>query len=107
VTVTDADNGRTITLAVGDHLTVRLASTYWPFADLSSSTILSNVGGPTVTASPPGVGCVPGGGCGTVTATYLAIAAGKATVAVDRTSCGEARGCTGTEGTYRLHILIR
>lgn len=107
VTATDADNGHTLSLAVGDHLTVQLASTYWRFADLGGSTVLSNVAAPTVTASPPGVGCVPGGGCGTVTATYLATAAGTATVAADRTTCGEARGCTGTEGTYRLHILVR
>lgn len=104
-TATEADNGRTVTLAVGDHLVVRLASTYWRFAG-STTAVLRSVGQPAVAASAPGVGCVPGGGCGTVTATYLAVASGDTVVAADRTTCGEARGCTGTQGTYRLHVLV-
>lgn len=107
VTASDTDNGRTITLTVGDHLTVQLGSTYWHFTGLGDSTVLTNVGAPAVSGPPPGAGCVPGGGCGTVTATYLAVAAGTTTVAADRTSCGEARRCTGAEGTYRLNIVVR
>lgn len=105
VTATEADNGRTITLAVGDHLVVRLASTYWRFAGTSAA-VLSNVSAPAVAASAPGVRCVPGGGCGTVTAAYLAIAPGEAVVGADRTSCGEARACTGGDGTYRLDVRV-
>jgi hypothetical protein len=107
VTATEADNGRTVTVAVGEHLVVRLASTYWRFEAVGSGAALSSVGVPAVAASPSGSGCVPGGGCGTVTATYLAMAPGQATVAADRTSCGEALRCTGSDGTYRLHVLVR
>jgi hypothetical protein len=106
VIATEADNGRTATLKVGDQLVVRLASTYWQLATLSTDTVLSSLGPPSVTATPPGGGCVPGAGCGTVTARFAAVGTGRVTVAADRTSCGEARMCTGTEGAYRLSVYV-
>jgi hypothetical protein len=104
---TDTDNGRTLTLAINDQLVVQLASTYWRYAALDTGTPLSSVGPPSVAATPPGKGCVPGAGCGTVTARFVAVAAGQVTIAADRTSCGEALPCVGTAGTYRLHVLVR
>jgi hypothetical protein len=106
VTARDTDNGHTVNLAVGDQLVVVLASTYWHFATLDDPRVLADRGPAVVAASPLGHGCVPGGGCGTVTVRYVAVAAGQVTVAADRTSCGEAMACTGGNGTYRLHVVV-
>lgn len=106
VTATDADNGHRVNLAVGDRLVVVLASTYWHFTALDTTGILADQGPGVVAASAPGHGCVPGAGCGTVTIRYVAVAAGQVTVAADRTVCGEAMRCTGTNGTYRLHVVV-
>jgi hypothetical protein len=107
VTATDADNDHSVNLAVGDRLVVALASTYWHFTALDTTGILAGQGPGVVAATAPGHGCVPGAGCGTVTIRYAAVAAGQVTVAADRTICGEAMRCTGTSGTYRLHVVVR
>ena len=107
VTAGDADNGRTLTLSVGDKLVVRLASTYWRFSTPAGGGPLVGLGPAEVTASPPGAGCVPGAGCGAVVATFRAVLAGQETVSADRTTCGEAMRCTGGAGTYRLYLVVR
>ena len=101
--VGDSDNGKTVSLHVGDRLEVRLASTYWTFAGSSNPQVLKPLG--RVEVSPQASGCVPGGGCGTATATFDVIGAGSAVVAASRTSCGEAMGCTGDQGSFRLNVL--
>jgi hypothetical protein len=104
----DIDNGRTLTVATGDRLQVRLGSTYWKFGTVAESSVLRLAGQPSTAASPIGTtGCVPGAGCGVVTATFDAVAAGRATVTASRTTCGEARGCVGDQGSYQLTVLVR
>ncbi|MBO0871096.1 MAG: protease inhibitor I42 family protein, partial [Micromonosporaceae bacterium] len=105
VVATDADNGGSVTLATGELLTVRLASTYWHFAATGPG-VLQQQGAPRVDARPPGIACVPGGGCGTVTATFRAVAPGRVQLTATRTSCGEARGCTGNQGVFRLTVVV-
>lgn len=100
---TDADNGHTVTLAVGQQLQVRLGSTYWRFDADTSGPALRMVGAPTV--NPTG-GCPPGEGCGAVTAMFQAASPGRAAVTALRNSCGEARGCTAGQGGYRLSVII-
>ena len=56
--------------------------------------------------SPQLKGCVPGEGCGTVTALYDAVAPGRADVNAKRTSCGEAMSCTGNLGFYRVTVVV-
>jgi hypothetical protein len=98
----DADNGKTVTARVGDRIEVRLASTYWTFASSSNPQVLKALGRVEVSPQPS---CVPGGGCGTATATFDVVGAGSAVVAASRTSCGEAMGCTGDQGSFRLMVL--
>lgn len=108
VTLADADRGRTVPVAVGDQVVLVLASTYWRFADPNPPAILVATGGPTVNPSPPSAGrCVPGGGCGTVSITFRATKPGTTVASATRTSCGEARGCTGDAGTYEVTIVVR
>jgi hypothetical protein len=106
VTATDADNGGTITMAHGGTLTVRLNSTYWRFGTKTSSA-LRPAGQPSTSAVPLNTShCVPGQGCGTVTAVFDAVAAGKAVVTASRTTCGEARACAPAQGVYQLTVLV-
>jgi hypothetical protein len=70
VKASEADNGRTVVIHVGDRLSVALNSTYWSFGGTSDSAVLSFEGPAVVAASPSG--CVPGGGCGSITASFSA-----------------------------------
>jgi hypothetical protein len=103
VVARDADNGKTLRLRVGDHLEVRLSSTYWSFADTSGSPVVRQRAPATVSPQPNG--CVPGGGCGVVAAVFDVIGAGTADIVASRTSCGEAMGCSGDQGSYRLTVV--
>ena len=105
ISVTGRDNGRTITLKRGQRLRVVLSSTYWTFQNSSNRAVLSLDGRPRITRRASG--CVAGAGCGTVTATYVAKAAGPALVTATRTSCGEAMGCTDATGRYSLDVVVR
>ena len=102
LTYSEADNGRSVTVHRGDHLVVVLHSTYWSFDPISGAVTAD--GSPTV--APQLQGCVPGGGCGTVTARFTAVAAGTATIHAHRDSCGEAMRCTGTQGDWRLNVTV-
>jgi hypothetical protein len=104
VTVRDAANGTTVKIRVGTRLTVRLGSTYWTFQGSSNPAVLRQAGNPKVT---PSGGCVPGAGCGTATARFLARHAGTATVRASRTACGEALKCTGGQGSYSVTVVVR
>ena len=97
------DGGR-VTLRVGQKLRVVLHSTYWELKAVSDATVLRRLGAPVVN---PKSGCVPGQGCGTVTVTYVAKTVGSAVVTAARTSCGEAMGCTGAAGGYKLNVVVR
>ncbi len=98
---TAQDNGRTITLSVGQTLAVRLDSTYWTFTPTAPP--LHAEGTPVVLRGGP---CVPGQGCGSVTASFSGASAGRTTVTAERTTCGEAIRCTGTAGLYRLVVVV-
>lgn len=104
VTVMDTDNGRMVTLRRGQVLTVVLNSTYWQFGGSSDPAVLSPRGPTRVSPEP---GCVPGGGCGTATQSFLAVSIGVATVSASRTSCGEAEGCLPSTGTWQVGVRVQ
>jgi hypothetical protein len=89
----------------GQRLVVVLHSTYWTFAASPRPRVLRAAGTPVVRRRQSG--CVPGQGCGTVTATYVALRAGAAVVGASRSSCGEAMGCSADASRYVLHVRIR
>lgn len=105
LTATTHDNGRTVTLRTGQSLRVVLSSTYWTIRPMALGPVLRSQGRPLVV--PRSSGCVPGGGCGTVTERFVPVAHGNATVRASRTSCGEAMGCTRAAGTFTLHVVVR
>jgi len=105
VRASDGSNGHTIAMRRGQHLVVALSSTYWQLQPSSNTTVLGLVGSPKI--SPQLAGCVPGAGCGTATATYLASGVGRAMVTATRTSCGEALRCVGANGQFALRVIVR
>lgn len=102
--VDERDNGRAVSLRAGQRLEVVLGSTYWQVDGSSDPNVLRQTAQPTV--SPQLRGCVPGEGCGTVTADFDAVAPGRADVNAKRTSCGEAMSCTGNLGLYHVTVVV-
>jgi hypothetical protein len=103
--VNEADNGQTVTVTVGSFVTLQLGNTYWQVAASSDSAVLVLASGPTASGAGPSA-CLPGMGCGTVTAVFRAVAPGSATVSASRTTCGEALLCTGSAGAYEVTIVV-
>lgn len=101
--VSEAQNGTTQHASRGATVTVVLHSTYWHIGGSSNQTVLRLVTGEQPSPSP---GYIPGAGCGTVSETFIALADGTATVGATRTTCGEAVRCIGTEGIYRVTIIV-
>jgi hypothetical protein len=102
----ESDKGQTVRVVPGERITVVLHSTYWRFATLPDTTVLTTDGQPAVAGSPPGHGCVPGGGCGTVTASYLARSVGSIAITASRTSCGEALACGPDQASFSITIVV-
>lgn len=101
----DTASGHTLTLRRGQLLRVVLSSTYWQFGSAPDPAVLRAVAAPQT--SPRRSGCVPGGGCGTVTATFVGVGAGRTDVVAHRSSCGEAMGCTAQASRFTLHVVVR
>jgi hypothetical protein len=104
LSVTDTDNGRTVVARRSAVVTLVLHSTYWKVTGSSDAAVLAPLSDPVVT--PMLKGCVPGQGCGTVTVRYRASTLGRAIVAAERTTCGEARLCLPAERTYQVTVQI-
>jgi hypothetical protein len=111
VTITESSNRHVVTVAKGAHLVVALHSTYWTITPLARRTVLAQVGtqqtggslaGPTHACAP-----VPGQGCGTVTMHYVAHGAGTVRLTAQRTTCGEAMRCTGSQGSWYVTVRVR
>jgi hypothetical protein len=103
--VNEADNGHTVTVGVGSEITLELANTYWQVQASSDPAVLALVSGPTASGAGPSA-CLPGMGCGIVTATFRALTPGQATITASRTTCGEALLCTGSAGAYAVTIVV-
>ncbi len=102
--ISDTDNGATITLKQGARLKVILHSTYWKFNTIANGEIVKQLTEPAY-APDKSVG-IPGTGAGTVIVEYQAIGAGTTAISASRTSCGEAMGCLGNQGSFLLHVVV-
>ncbi len=101
----DADDGRSATIAVGQQLTVILHSSDFVFRNPSDPAVLRADGPPTVT--PGGPSCVegPGSGCGTVVATFVGLASGEVELRADRAACSEPE-CAPADAHWRLSVHV-
>ena len=102
VTATNAANGKSLALRVGDRLKVTLNSTYWKFGPAPGH-VVNHAAGPQVAPDPS---CVPGGGCGTVTESFVAVGVGTAHITASRTSCGEAMACTPAQAAFSVTVIV-
>ncbi|MFF2544684.1 hypothetical protein ACFVUY_19185 [Kitasatospora sp. NPDC058063] len=103
VTVDEHADRTTLKAAVGTTVTLALHSTYWSAATSSAPEVLAPEGSPTTAPSPS---CRPGGGCGTVTASFTARAPGTARLTATRTSCGEALNCPPEQRRYEVTVEV-
>lgn len=101
-----ADDGRTLTLHVGQRLHVDLPTPFWTFQAVGAPLILrveaTAWASPSASCGPPmGVA-----GCGDQTADYTAVGPGRTTVVATREECGEAARCTGSAGRFELRVTV-
>lgn len=101
----EPDNGKSIAVTVGSQVTLVLHNTYWQVQGSSDPAVLAVVTGPVTTGAGP-IACIPGSGCGTVTAVFRAATPGTATVSASRTSCGEALRCVGGAGSFEITVVV-
>ncbi|MEV7186784.1 hypothetical protein [Kitasatospora sp. NPDC093102] len=103
VTVDEHADHTTLKAAVGTTVTLTLHSIYWSAATSSAPDVVTPDGAPTTAPSPS---CRPGGGCGTVTASFTARAPGTARLTATRTSCGEALNCPPEQRGYEVTVEV-
>ena len=104
----ELSNGHTYVVSPGEHVTLTLHSTYWHVAPLAAQRSVRQIGSTTVVGVLPGTsGCVPGQGCGTVRAHYLAVAPGLVRLRATRTSCGEAMRCSPSQSSWTALLRVR
>jgi len=103
--VGEPDNGHSVVVPVGSEVTLVLHNIYWQVQGSSDPAVLALVSGPATSGAGP-IACIPGSGCGTVTAVFRAVAPGRATITASRTSCGETMQCTGTPGAYEITVVV-
>ena len=104
----ERSNGHTITVRPGSHLTLTLHSTFWSLAPLKSALVITQVGQTIVVRTPPHASkaCVPGQGCGTLSAGFVATHAGVIRLRTTRTSCGEALHCTPAQSVWTVLVHV-
>jgi hypothetical protein len=102
VSLHQQDSGRRVVVTDHSLLTVQLDSTYWHFSRPAAAML--HLVGVTVHR---GTGGVPGSGNGTVTARYRATGSGQAVITAARSSCGEALGCSPSQSSYRVTVVVR
>lgn len=103
--VSEANNGKTYTIAKGDSVTVVLHSTYWTIDGSSNPAVMKAVG--QQTASPPANPCHAGQGCGTISQKFVAVGPGTAHLKASRTSCGEALQCSPSPQRWDVSIVVK
>jgi hypothetical protein len=105
ISIGSSENKHTVSVVVGQTITLTLDSTYWKINGSSNPKVVRQVGKQVTT--PQISGCVPGQGCGTAQAEFIALAPGNAVLSATRTTCGEALRCVGSEGSYRTTVTVK
>lgn len=108
VVISESSNAKVVTVARGSHFTVTLHSTYWSIKPVTGH-IVTQIGKTLVKGSLMygTQRCVPGQGCGTVTANYVANAAGTVRLNASRTTCGEVLLCSKSQSHWTVVIRVR
>jgi hypothetical protein len=104
LTERDGANGKTIRVSAGDKIKLVLGSSYWNVRGSSAPAVLRQ-NGPSVLL-PVSHKCMPGVGCQGQRTLFTAVAPGTAVITAHRTTCGEAIRCVGSQGTFRLTVIV-
>lgn len=109
VALNERSNGRTVTVNPRTRLNVTLHSTYWTLVSLKSTSTLRQIGKTTVVGVAPNgaSNCVPGKGCGTLSAHFVAVRAGSLRLLATRTTCGEVLKCSPAQSVWTVVIHVR
>jgi len=106
VIVSEKDNGHVVGVRLGETVELELHSLYWKVAPATGG-VLTEKGTATKPPAPgqamPGV---PGSGAGTIDVTYVATAAGSATISAHRDTCGEALRCGPDQSDFTVTITV-
>ncbi|HZC29872.1 MAG TPA: hypothetical protein VE261_00025, partial [Gaiellaceae bacterium] len=89
----------------GARIRLVLHNTYWQLRAPTDPAVLRERTPPTVAPAKPGR-CVPGAGCGTISAAFVAARPGRAQLRASRTTCGEVLRCTGGHGRFRVEVRV-
>lgn len=100
----ESANKTLVRITKGTIVVVTLHSTYWTINGANGNEMVE-IGQPKYTPAPVGT-CVPGGGCGTVSARFRAIRVGWPEITAYRLTCGEALACGPTNNSYTLRIHV-
>ncbi|NNN01753.1 MAG: hypothetical protein HKL86_07990 [Acidimicrobiaceae bacterium] len=108
ISLDEHNNHHVINVAVGTRLHVTLHSTYWSLVATKLTPVLVQVGRTRVVGvAPNGAGhCVPGQGCGTLSANFVAAHPGTVHLRATRTSCGEALRCSAAQSAWTISIHV-
>ena len=109
VVLNENSNGRSVSVAVGTRLNLTLHSTYWSLVASRTAPELRQIGHTTVVGVAPNGGghCVPGQGCGTLSAHFIAVHPGSVRLRATRTSCGEALRCSPAQSVWTVVVRVR
>ena len=103
--LSEADNGKSIRVTAGASVELVLHNIYWHIAGSSAASILKPIGAPVYSGAGT-LKCIPGTGCGTITATFQAVATGTAQISATRTTCGEALQCIGDQKSFAVTLIV-
>ncbi|MHA6758032.1 hypothetical protein [Streptacidiphilus sp. PAMC 29251] len=106
MTLDEHASGTTVTVPRGATLLLTLHSTYWGAPHSSVPALLRPLGEATSSATAVGPSCHPGSGCGTVSARFLAVRSGSASLTSSRSSCGEAMACPPSSRTWTVKVVV-
>jgi hypothetical protein len=102
-TVTYADNGQTVRLAVGRRALFKLVTLAWTFKPIAGSAVRASGAQRLVYVTK---GCTAPNGCGYVELTVDAVARGRSVVAAERGSCGEAERCAPNRRKFAVTVIV-
>jgi len=106
VVLSEHSNGKTVHVAVGEHVKLILSSDYWRVHGSSSNAVVVQTGRARLLPRPKNCPKIPGLGCVPFETTFTALAKGTAVITASRQTCGEALACQPPQEHFRVTIVV-
>jgi len=106
VVLSEHSNGKTVHVAVGEHVKLILSSDYWRVHGSSPKAVLVQIGRARLLPRPKDCPKIPGLGCVPFETTFTALAKGTAVISASRQTCGEALACQPPQEHFRLTVVV-